>query len=117
MAERDRLRTFASEALRALASLARARDDVDAAAAHLDRLAALEPYDVDVHRLLIGLCLRRGRRTEALRRYTLLRHRLLNTFGEDLDFTLADLAGGEAFEAFSPPDTRADEPPDGSPPA
>jgi DNA-binding SARP family transcriptional activator len=99
MAERDRLRTLAADALRALTALAHEHDDVDAAAAHLDRLAALEPYDVDVHRLLIGLCLRRGRRTEALRRYTLLRRRLLNTFGEDLDFTLADLATDEALPA------------------
>jgi DNA-binding SARP family transcriptional activator len=98
MAERDRLRTLAAEALRALASLAHSHDDIDAAAEHLDRLAALEPYDVDIHRQLIGLCLLRGRRTEALRRYTLLRHRLLSTFGEDLDFTLLDLVGGESFE-------------------
>lgn len=92
-AERDRLRALTGEALRALAASAEGGGDLDAAARHLERLTALEHFDVDVHRALIALCLRRGRRSEALRRYASLRRRLLATFGEDLDFTLADLAG------------------------
>jgi DNA-binding SARP family transcriptional activator len=91
LTERDRLRTLAAEALRMLIASARDDGDLEEAATHLDRLAVLEPFDVDVHRELISVCLQRRRRTEALRRYMSLRHRLLGTFGEELDFTLADL--------------------------
>jgi len=92
IAERDRLRNLAGEALRALADLRRRADDLQGATADLERLTELEPYDVDVHRELIAVALQRGRRTEAVRRYNALRHRMLVTFGEDLDFTLSDLA-------------------------
>ena len=93
--ERDRLTSVAADGLRLLADLRLARGDDDvvaAAAADLERLAELEPYDIDVHRRLITLALRRGRRSEAVRRYNALRRRMVATFGEDLDFTLADLA-------------------------
>jgi two-component SAPR family response regulator len=92
--ERDRLRALAAEALRLLAGYEREAGDLDAAAGHLERLADLEPFDTDVHRQLIGLCLERRRHSEALRRYTTLRQRLLATFGEDVDFTLVELAAG-----------------------
>ena len=93
--ERDRLRSVAADGLRLLADLRLAGGDDDvvaAAAADLERLAQLEPYDVEVHRRIIALALQRGRRTEAVRRYNTLRRRMVATFGEDLDFTLADLA-------------------------
>jgi DNA-binding SARP family transcriptional activator len=90
--ERDRLRSVAANGLRALADLRLAEEDVAGAASDLERLAELEPYDVDVHRRLIALALRRGRRTEAVRRYNTLRRRMRTTFGEDLDFTLADVS-------------------------
>lgn len=93
-AERDRLHALVSEALRILSGLARADGDLDATAAHLERLGELEPYDVAVHREIIALCRSRGRRSEALRRYTALRQRMLATFGEELDFTLADVPAG-----------------------
>jgi DNA-binding SARP family transcriptional activator len=89
--ERDRLRRVAAQGLRALSRLALDGGDLDAAAGDLERLAELEPYDVDVHRELIGLVVRLGRRTEAVRRYEALRRRMLATFGEDLDFTLGDV--------------------------
>jgi DNA-binding SARP family transcriptional activator len=92
IAERDRLRAVAADGLRALADLRLAGDDVAGAAADLERLAELEPYDVDVHRRLIALSLRRGRRTDAVRRYNALRRRMLTTFGEELDFSLSDVA-------------------------
>ncbi len=91
IAERDRLRELAADALRTLADIRLAQDDLAACAASLERLTELEPYDVDVHRRLIDVCLRRGRRSEAMRRYAVLRQRMLSTFGEDLDFALADL--------------------------
>ena len=90
--ERDRLRSVAADGLRALAELRLAEQDLAGAAADLERLAELEPYDVDVHRHLIALALRRGRRTDAVRRYNALRRRMRTTFGEELDFTLADVA-------------------------
>jgi hypothetical protein len=46
-----------------------------------------------VHRDLIALHIKRGRRTEAMRRYSELRKRLHREFGEEPDFQLADLAG------------------------
>jgi DNA-binding SARP family transcriptional activator len=91
VAERDRLRQLAGRALRTLADADDATDDLDDAADSLERLVTMEPYDLDVHRRLLALCLRRGRRTDAVRRYTALRRRMMTVFGEDLDFTLADL--------------------------
>lgn len=91
--ERDRLRSVAASGLRALVDLRLARDDLLGAAGDLERLAELEPYDPEIHRRLIALAMRRGRRSEAVRRYSALRRRMIATFGEDVDFTLADLVG------------------------
>jgi DNA-binding SARP family transcriptional activator len=91
-AERDRLRDIASDGLRALAALDQQAGDLGQATAALTRLAELEPFDVDVHRELFGLLLRRGRRSEALRRYETLRRRMLSTFDEPLDFSLSQLS-------------------------
>jgi DNA-binding SARP family transcriptional activator len=89
--ERDRLRQVASDGLRALATLDERTGDLAGATASLARLAELEPFDVDVHRELLTVLLRRGRRSEALRRYDMLRRRMLSTFDETLDFSLAQL--------------------------
>jgi DNA-binding SARP family transcriptional activator len=89
--QRDLMRRLAADALRSLVSIARHDGDLDAAAAHLERLGDMEPFDTDVHRDILTLCLLRGRRSEALRRYAALRVRILRTFGEDIDFALADL--------------------------
>ena len=62
------------------------------AADHLQRLAQLEPFDSHVHQMLIEVCLRRGRRTEALRHYHALRARLYRAFGEQPDFELTSVA-------------------------
>jgi DNA-binding SARP family transcriptional activator len=85
------MRRIASDALRALARLKERRGDRDGAARDLERLTELDPFDVDVHRDLLVLLLRLGHRTEAARRYETLRYRMLTTFGEGLDFTLADV--------------------------
>ncbi|MEA2257081.1 MAG: hypothetical protein QOG35_3126 [Solirubrobacteraceae bacterium] len=90
-AERDRVRSMVAEALRTLAGIAARAHDLDAASAHLGRLAELEPFDVAVHRELLALQLRRGRHSEAKRHYFSLRMRMRQHFGEDLDFTLAEL--------------------------
>jgi DNA-binding SARP family transcriptional activator len=91
-AERDHLRSVAGDALSMLARLRIDGADLEGAAHDLAQLAELEPFDVDVHRRLITLALRRGRRSDALRRYEAFRRRMLTTFGEELDFSLVDLA-------------------------
>jgi DNA-binding SARP family transcriptional activator len=92
--EREYLRGLAAKALSARARIALAEDRLEAASSCLVRLAQLEPFDSQVHQLLIGVCLRRGRRTEALRHYSALRFRLARAFGEKPDFELTHLAPG-----------------------
>jgi DNA-binding SARP family transcriptional activator len=92
-AERDHLRSVAADALSTMARLRAGQGDLEGAARDLAQLADLEPFDVDVHRRLITLALRRGRRSDAVRRYEAFRRRMLTTFGEELGFSLADLAG------------------------
>ena len=91
LAERDRLRELAGRALSALVELRLADGDLDLAGRQARRLAEMEPYDSDVQRRYIELCLERGRRTEAMRRYDLFRKRLAREFGEEPDFKLEDL--------------------------
>jgi DNA-binding SARP family transcriptional activator len=90
--ERDRLRDLAGSALRILAEIETRQDDLARATATLVRLTELEPFDIDVHRELFALLLRRGRRSETLRRYETLRRRMLATFDEQLDFSLSQLS-------------------------
>lgn len=92
LAERDRLHMIASDGLRAMVELHDAAGDLAGATACLGRLADLEPFDIDIHRSLFAVLLRRRRRSEALRRYERLRRRMLDTFDEELDFSLAELA-------------------------
>ena len=90
--ERDRLRTLATEALRTLAWIAARAKHPQAAAAHLTRLATLEPFDVQIQRELLSLYIQHGRHSQAKRLYAALRARMRQHFGEELDFTLSDLA-------------------------
>jgi DNA-binding SARP family transcriptional activator len=89
--ERNRLRDLVASGLRTLAEIETRHDDLPAATATLVRLSELEPFDIDVHRELFSLLLRRGRRSETLRRYETLRRRMLSTFDEHLDFSLSQL--------------------------
>ena len=91
LAERERLRDLAAQVLRGLAGLKLEAGDEEAAGEHLQRLAELEPLDLQAQRDLIGLMLRRGRHSEALRRYELVRRRYKRTFGAEPGFTLAEL--------------------------
>jgi DNA-binding SARP family transcriptional activator len=95
LAERSRFEELAGRALRALIELRLAADDLEGAARHARRLADTEPYDNDAQRRHIELSLRRGRRTEAVRRYKLFEQRLLRNFDDEPDFTLAELVVGE----------------------
>jgi DNA-binding SARP family transcriptional activator len=89
--ERERLQCLAARALRARIEIAKGRLDIESLASDTRRLAEMEPFDAEVQRLVIEVCLRRGRRSEAMRRYGALRKRMLSHFGEEPDFALADL--------------------------
>jgi DNA-binding SARP family transcriptional activator len=91
LVERERLRELAAQVLRGLAGLKLSAGDDAAAAEHLQRLAELEPFDLEAQRELIALLLRRGRHSEALRRYELVRRRYKRAFGTEPGFTLAQL--------------------------
>jgi len=90
--ERQRLHELACTGLSVLADLRLAQGHEQLSLAALSRLASMQPYDEDVHRQLIELDLRAGRRSDALRRYAALRSRLRRMFGEEPSFTPADLA-------------------------
>jgi DNA-binding SARP family transcriptional activator len=90
--EREYLRGLAGKDLAAMAQIAITGGRLVAATEHLLRLSQLEPFDSHVHQMLIEVCLRRGRRTEALRHYDALRARLHRAFGEHPDFDLTGLA-------------------------
>ncbi len=89
--ERDRLRELCGRGLRAMVECARSIGDLDTAAGNARRLAAMEPFDMDVQRDFIEICMRRGRRSEAMRRYAIVRKRVKREFGQDPDFTLGDI--------------------------
>jgi DNA-binding SARP family transcriptional activator len=89
--ERERLCELAGRSLRAQVDIEMQMNNLEDAADHARRLADMEPFDTDVQKLFIRLCLRRGRRSEAFRRYSVLRKRLLTSFGQEPDFHLAEL--------------------------
>jgi DNA-binding SARP family transcriptional activator len=91
--EREHLHGLAARALAALVDLRLAAGDIDAASEYSRRLADMEPLDTDIQRQFIDICLKRGRRSDAVRRYGLLRKRTLRELGTEPDFTLSDLAG------------------------
>jgi DNA-binding SARP family transcriptional activator len=92
MAERHRLHNLACTALHKLSELHLAHAEAPKAFQSLERLARMAPYDESVHRQLMELDIAEGRRSDAMRRYNVLRNRIRRTFGHDLDFTPADLS-------------------------
>jgi DNA-binding SARP family transcriptional activator len=89
--ERDRLRELAGQGLRAMVGLARSTGDLDTAAGHARRLAAMEPFDMDVQRDFIEICLSRGAGARRCAATAIVRKRVKREFGQDPDFTLGDL--------------------------
>ena len=100
IAERERLRDLVTKPLRILATLT---EDRDAAAGYYERLAEMEPLDVEIHRELITLWLHQGRRGRALRHYRALQSRLMRELGERVTFDLAELARAPAHSHSSQP--------------
>jgi DNA-binding SARP family transcriptional activator len=89
--ERQHLQELAGRALRAQVGIRIQLGDLDLAADHARHLAELEPFDMDAQRMFMSVCLRRGRRSEALRRYSMLRKRMLSSFGQEPDFDLMEV--------------------------
>lgn len=92
LAERDRLRDLAGGVLRALAQMEHDRGNLEVATEHLQRVAELEPLDVDAQRDLLTILVERGRHQEAARRFEVVRRRYRRAFGEDPDLDLSALA-------------------------
>jgi DNA-binding SARP family transcriptional activator len=90
--ERARLRSLAGRVLRALAGIRVRAGELDSASELLQRLAELEPLDVEAQRQMLTLLLHRGRRSEAARRYEVVARRFRRAFGEEPGFELAELA-------------------------
>jgi DNA-binding SARP family transcriptional activator len=90
--ERERIRGYVDQTLRALTDLAVGRGDLDASIGLLQRLAELDPFDAEVQRRLVGATTLSGRRGHAARLYALFSLRLQRTFGEKAPFALTDVA-------------------------
>lgn len=89
--ERERLHELAGRALRVQVRLQTELGNLDAAGECARRVADMEPFDMDAQRMVLDLCIRRGRRSEAFRRYSALRQRMLQSFGQEPDFELSEL--------------------------
>ncbi len=105
--ERERLRGLAARVMRSQARIDIELGRLEAAAQTTRRLADLEPYDTDVQQLLIEICLRRGRRSEAHRRYARFRRQMTSVFGCEPEFDLGAVerqigAGASPASGFTP---------------
>jgi len=97
-----RLRELAADVFRAEVGLHLDDGELERAATPARRLADLEPLDGCAQRLAIEVSLRRGRRTEAVRRFNSYRGRLQRSFAIEPDFKLADLERAAAIAADVP---------------
>ena len=89
--EQERLRGLAAQVMRSQTRIDIELGRLESAAQHTRRLADLEPFDNDAQQLLIETCLRRGRRSEAHRRYSHFKRRMSDVFGCAPDFELGDV--------------------------
>jgi DNA-binding SARP family transcriptional activator len=93
--ERERLRRLAAQACRTLAELSIRTGELEAATAHVERLHGFTPWDTYVQQALLTLYLKRGHRSEAWRRFELMRQGMLREFGHELEFSLSDLSAAD----------------------
>ncbi|HEY3553129.1 MAG TPA: BTAD domain-containing putative transcriptional regulator [Solirubrobacterales bacterium] len=89
--EQERLRGLAARVMRSQARIDIELGRLEVAGQHTRRLAELDPLDNDVNRLMVEICLRRGRRSEAQRRYAYFKRRMGEAFGCEPDFKLGDV--------------------------
>jgi len=104
--ERERLHQLACRALRAQVRTSVDLGELETGADQARRLAEMEPFDADTQRLAIEVCLRRGRHSEAHRRYSLFSKKLQQEFGREPDFGLAEIERSLAAEAASDAEDR-----------
>jgi DNA-binding SARP family transcriptional activator len=91
-AERDRLRSLAARVLWELAEIELDAGDLAGATRCLYRLAGLEPLELRPQQRLLAVLVRRGQHSEAGRQFDAFRARYRRAFGQDPDFTLADVS-------------------------
>lgn len=89
--ERDRLRSLAARVLWELAAIENDAGDLAEATRCLYRLAELEPLELRAQRRLLSVLIRRGQHSEAARRFDAFGARYRRAFGQDPDFTLANV--------------------------
>ena len=92
LTERDHLRELRSRSLRALIQIELDSGRFEAAADRAREATLVDPFDVDVWRLFLELCLQLGRRSEAARQYSRLCTSMRSHFGEDPGFKLSELS-------------------------
>src|SRR6185295_10473143 len=121
-AERSRLRDRAVEALARLLAIQTKQDALAEAAQTAVRLLALDPLQEEVHRALIGVYARQGRRGAALRQYqtcvTVFQRELgvdpdaatKRLYQEILQHPPATTAGAAAMAPSGHPVAKADSP-------
>ena len=98
--ERERLRALTHIPLRTMAEMRLALGDLAGAAPYVERLGQMEPLDPDIHRLLLQIWIQLGRHSRARRHFELFGARMRRTFGEPLDFDLAELTGRAPLHAI-----------------
>lgn len=91
LSERRRLADLAARVLRTLATAHLEAGEAPSATSALQRLADLEPLDLDAQRDLIALMIRQRQHGQAARRYDQVRRQFTRAFGQEPDFTLSDL--------------------------
>jgi DNA-binding SARP family transcriptional activator len=90
--ERERLRALAAKIIRGLWSIKLAHGDADGAIECLRSLAELHPLDLEIQKELLGMMLRRGHHSDAVRRLDAVRRRYKRVFGQEPGFGLAELS-------------------------
>jgi DNA-binding SARP family transcriptional activator/predicted ATPase len=81
LAERERLRQLAIQALHRLSEALSAQGEYDAAIEYTNRLLALEPWQEEAHRQLMTLLAHSGQQSAALAQYETCRHILAEELG------------------------------------
>ena len=90
--ERERLRGLLSKALSHLVDGYVAMGDLATATNRLERAVDVQPLDEPLQRRLSGLLVLQGRHSDASRRFSGYRQRMLDEFGREPGYTLAEVS-------------------------